>query len=107
MDYEGEVEDASAEYKYVGTCFLVVAVSRTYCLGLMRAHLCSICAVAATAKTRTTQRCLPVSLSVRRNVPPLGPFSLAAHLQEEDLDDLVAVFHGVGCCLLTPDVFLC
>ena len=33
---------------------------------------------------------------------PLSPFAL----QEENLDNLVAVFHGVGCCLLTPDVFL-
>ena len=63
MDYEGEVEDASAEYKYVGTCFLVVAVLCTCCLGLTRTPLYSICAVVATAKTRMTWRCLPESLS--------------------------------------------
>ena len=36
MEYKGEVDDASAEYEYVGTCFLVVAVSRTCCLRLTR-----------------------------------------------------------------------
>ena len=36
VDYEGDVEDASAEYEYVGTSFFIVAVSRTFCLGLTR-----------------------------------------------------------------------
>ena len=52
LTYEGEVEDTSAVYEYVGTCFLIFAVLCTCCLGLTRTPLCSICAVFATPKIR-------------------------------------------------------
>ena len=104
------MEDASGVRVHWYVCFIVVAVSHTCCLGLTRTLARDgkdeVHAEASASESERLPQCAAAWTLFSRPLifpPPLSPFAL----QEEYLDNLVTMFHGVGCCLLTPNVFLC